>query len=219
MMPASREWRLVCFDLDGTLVRGTSTCQHIADSFGHGDVLRELELNYAQGAISNRIVAETDARHYVGRRIEEIAEVMKTIPLIHGIDEAFSALRTQGLHLILATVTWRFAAKVVAERFKLDAWSGCVMGESASGILDGAVVTHFDEYDKRAFVEAYCAKHGIAMSEVVAVGDSRSDIPLFSAVGYSIALNATKSAREAASCTIDTEDLADVLKLIPGIVA
>ena len=219
MLPASRRWRLVCFDLDGTLVRGTSTCQHIADSFGYGDVLRELESNYAQGTVSNRIVAESDARHYVGRRIEEIAEVMGTIPLIRGIDETVSVLRCQGMHVILGTVTWRFAAKVIAERFKLDAWSGCVMGESAPGILDGAVAAHFDEHDKRAFVETYCAGRGIAMSEVVAVGDSRSDIPLFSAVGYSIAINATKAARQAASCAIDTEDMTDVLKLIPGIVA
>jgi phosphoserine phosphatase len=47
------------------------------------------------------------------------------------------------------------------------------------------------------------------------VGDSRSDIPLFGAVGFSVALNATVTATAAASVAIQTNDLNDVLKLVP----
>jgi phosphoserine phosphatase len=46
------------------------------------------------------------------------------------------------------------------------------------------------------------------------VGDSRLDVPLFSRVGYAIALNATPDARAAAHSCLDTEDLTDVLKLL-----
>lgn len=213
----NNRWRLACFDLDGTLVPNTSTCQHIGDCFGHGEVIRELEQKYSQGAMNNRQVAEILGEHYAGRRITEVVEAMQTLSLIDGIDETFAILRRQGIHLLLGTVTWSFAARIIAERFKLDGWSGCVMGESAPGTLSGTVVTHFDEFSKRAFVEEYCAKHSIPMDKVFAVGDSRSDMPLFSVVGYSVAINATEAAKQAASCAIDTTDLRDVLQLIPGI--
>jgi hypothetical protein len=38
-----KDWRLVCFDLDGTLVLGTTVSQHLADRLGHGALLADLE--------------------------------------------------------------------------------------------------------------------------------------------------------------------------------
>jgi phosphoserine phosphatase len=214
----NNRWRLACFDLDGTLVRNTSTCIHLGECFGHSDVIQDLERQYVQGKITNRQVAETDGTFYAGRQIDEVAKAMSTIALIDGIPETFSILRRQGISIILTTITWSFAAQIIAERFKMDAWTGCVMGESAPGTLNGTVVTDFDEFAKRGFVEDYCAKHSIPMDQVFAVGDARSDIPLFGAVGHSIAINATEAAKQAASCAIDTEDLRDVLKLLPGFI-
>jgi phosphoserine phosphatase len=53
------------------------------------------------------------------------------------------------------------------------------------------------------------------MSQVVAVGDARSDIPLFGAVGFSVALNATPVAQAAASISLRSDRLPDVLAVIP----
>lgn len=212
----SLRWRVACFDLDGTLVRGTSTCQHLGDCFGHGTVIRDLETSYALGTVTNRDVADVDAKYYIGRTTHEIETAMSTIPLIGGIEHAVSELRRNGILVLLTTVTWSFAAEVLAKRFGLDGCSGCVMGESGAGVLSGTVVRHFDEFDKRDFVKHYCEKRDISMDRVFAVGDSRSDIPLFSAVGHSVAINATEPARRAATCSISTGNLADVLSLIPG---
>jgi phosphoserine phosphatase len=49
---------------------------------------------------------------------------------------------------------------------------------------------------------------------VAAVGDSRSDVPLFRLAGRSIALNATPDARRVATDVLDTEDLRDTLALL-----
>ena len=211
------KWRVACFDIDGTLVTGTSVCQHLGDSLGHAEVIEELERRYASGEITNRHVAERLAEYYRDRSLLEIAESLESVPLIKGIAETFSVLRQNGLRILLATVTWSFAARIIAQRFELDGWSGCEMGESKDLRLSGTVQRHFDEFDKRAFVESYCAQHGIAMSDVVAVGDSRSDIPLFECVGCSIAINATELARKAASCSLDTNNLTDILRIVPGL--
>jgi phosphoserine phosphatase len=62
----------------------------------------------------------------------------------------------------------------------------------------------------------YAAKRGMSLDECIAIGDSRSDLPLFSAVGLAIALNATPAAAAAAHVAIETDDLRDVLAAIPA---
>ncbi|HEX8596386.1 MAG TPA: HAD hydrolase family protein [Pseudomonas sp.] len=52
------------------------------------------------------------------------------------------------------------------------------------------------------------------MSEVFHVGDSVSDIPLFEAVGYSIALNANQQAKDKAHTTLDSDSLFEIIVLI-----
>ena len=190
-------WELACFDLDGTLVTGTTISQFFADRLGHGEELAVLERRYAAGGLSNAAVALAD------------------IPCIRGIEETVSALSARGIPALLCTVTWRFAAEVLRERYGFAAVCGTELREEPGGVLSGRVSRYFDEHDKRRFVEEYCARAGIALERCFAVGDSRSDIPLFGAVGFSIAVNATSDARAAASVALESDDLTDILALLP----
>jgi phosphoserine phosphatase len=52
------------------------------------------------------------------------------------------------------------------------------------------------------------------VADTSAVGDSRSDVPLFREVGLSIALNATPDAQATAIHRLDTDDLRDLLPLL-----
>jgi phosphoserine phosphatase len=56
-------------------------------------------------------------------------------------------------------------------------------------------------------------------SRCAAIGDSRSDLPLFELVGFSVALNASPDARARASTSLDSSSLVDVLPLIQSWVA
>lgn len=215
MSHSTERWHLACFDLDGTLVHGTSTCLHLSRALGHEDVLSDLEERYARGEISNAAVAETDARHYTGLALARVEELLADIPLIDGLAQTIEALRSRGIPSIICTVTWKFAAEIVAKRFGFAAASGCEMSLTGTGLLSGKVSRHFDEYSKLSFVRDYCAVNGVSLDRVFAVGDSRSDIPLFGAVGFSVALNATPLAKRAATCAVDTSWLPDVLERLP----
>lgn len=207
--------RVVCFDLDGTLVSGTSTSQHLSDRLGHGSLIRELEEKYDRGNLSAQAFAEAEARFYSGLSLADISELLSDVPLIGGISETIEALRERGISAIIGTLAWRFAAQIITDRFGFAAASGVVMGVDAAGKLSGRVERHFDELDKVAFVQAYCRLHSIPMSRVVAVGDARSDVPLFGTVGYSVALNATPVAQAAASTSLNTKWLPDILGAMP----
>jgi phosphoserine phosphatase len=213
--PRSGRRRLACFDLDGTLVRGTSVSQHLADRFGRSGQMAELERRYAAGEISNSVVAEEQARNYRGRPLAEVVEKLDDIACIDGIDATLAALRERGIESLLGTVTWSFAAEEFRRRHGFLAVSGTEIELDRDGVPTGSVKRHFDEHDKLDFVASYCAANGIGLADCIAVGDSRSDIPLFEAVGFSVALNATPQARAAATVAVDTDDLTDILDLIP----
>lgn len=79
---------------------------------------------------------------------------------------------------------------MLQERHGFAAVSGTEL-QVTGGVLGGSVSRYFDEHDKLRFVEQWCAERGISLGDVAAVGDSRSDLPLFRRAGRAVALNAT----------------------------
>lgn len=204
---------VVVFDLDGTLLRDTTVSLLLAEWLGQTSEIAELERSFAAGEISNRAIADASARCYAGRTTSEIRSVLAAASWIDGIDETVRTLAETGTHVLLATITWRLAAELLQERHGFTSVSGTEL-QITNGVVGDVVSRYFDEHDKLSFVQEWCAEHGYSMSQVAAVGDSRSDIPLFREVGMSIALNATPDARAAATHVLDTEDLRDVLALL-----
>jgi phosphoserine phosphatase len=213
MTAPARYFPVVAFDLDGTLLRRTTVALLLAAHLGQTETLDELERAFVAGEISSRAVADASAAGLAGRTTSEIASVLAAGSWIDGIDDTLRTLARAGTHVLLATITWRFASELLQERHGFAAVCGTEL-TVVDGVLGGAVSRYFDEHDKLRFVEEWCAERGIALADVAAVGDSRSDLPLFRRAGRSVALNATPEAREAATCAIDTEDLRDVLPLL-----
>ena len=203
---------IVAFDLDGTLVPRTSICIHLSSWVGHHE-LPELEQRYDSGEIGNRGLAELDAIYYAGRTREQVWQQLADLPLIAGVPQTVRWLNAHRLIPVIATVTWSFAAAFLAEQHGFARVAGCEMAED-QGTLLGSVSHHFSAEDKVRFVETLAQEQDISLARVVAVGDSRSDIPLFEAAGLAIALNASPQARAAAQVQIETENLRDLIRPI-----
>lgn len=197
----------------GTLLRDTSASVLLAHWLGREAEIAKLERAFQAHEISNSVVADTSAAWFAGQRTADVWRVLAEGPWIDGMAETFQALAGAEVSLLLGTITWSFAAEMLNERHGFAAVSGTEMAV-ADGILSGVVSRYFDEHDKLRFVEEWCADNGHSMSQVAAVGDSRSDVPLFRRVGLSIALNATPDAQDAASHVLDADDLRDVLPLL-----
>jgi phosphoserine phosphatase len=205
--------RLVSFDMDGTLIRGTSASTFMAARLDHLDEVEELERQFLAGTLTAPQFAETVAHRFLNYRIADVERHFEDIPLIAGIAETLAALRRRDVPCVISTVSYGFYAGVLTRRFGFDGHCGSVMQE-LDGILQGCMSGHCTPEDKRGFVEQFAATRGIPMSEVAHVGDSMSDLPLFRVVGKSIAINATTDARAAAHHSLDTDNLAEVLPLL-----
>ncbi|MFF4260139.1 HAD family hydrolase [Streptomyces sp. NPDC001663] len=205
------------FDVDGTLVPGTSSSVFLAGFLGHRDELAKAEDAYASGALDNRQVSELDAAGWAGMSEEQISGWLDGLPLVSGITETVVWCRRNGLVPMLATLAWSPVGSYLTDRFGFHTFSGPRL-ETTDGRFTGRVARHFDEYDKRDFALAQARELGLAPHACGAVGDSRSDLPLFAAVELSVAFNASAGARAVATATVDDDDLRSVLPALSCLV-
>jgi phosphoserine phosphatase len=192
--------------VDGTLVPGTSSSLFLARLLGHDQAPAEAEDAYAAGTVDNHQVAELDAAGWSGATETQVRTWLDDLPLVPGIAETLTWCRRSRLVPVLATLAWSPVGDYLADRFGFHAGCGPVP-QARAGRFTGRVGRHFDEYDKRDFALGLARDLGLAASACAAVGDSRSDLPLFASVGYSIAFNATPAARAAARARVHGADL------------
>lgn len=207
----------VFFDVDGTLVPQTSSSVFLAGFLGHRDELATAEDAYAAGTMDNRQVSELDAAGWAGVSEKRVEGWLDGLPLVSGIAETVAWCRTNRLVPVLATLAWTPVGHHLAGRFGFHSFSGPEL-ETSGGRFTGHVARHFDEYDKRDFALARARGLGLDLRSCGAVGDSRSDLPLFASVGLSVAFNASTQARTAATVTVDDADLRSVLPALGRLV-
>jgi phosphoserine phosphatase len=202
----------VFFDVDGTLTP-TSSGKHLAEFLGHGKLIQEVQAGYGSGRLSSREAAALEARSWATRTPAEVRGFLEWLPLVDGIAETVLWCRQRGLVPVLATLAWDVVGDHLCNRFDFDRACGPRL-ELVDGRYSGEVAEQFDELNKRDFAVSTAAELGLDPKRCVAIGDGRSDVPLFAEVGLAIAFNATPAARAAAHASVDEADLRAVLPLL-----
>jgi phosphoserine phosphatase len=213
--PAGRPSVAACLfvDVDGTLVPGTSTGAFLAERLGHADSFARAEAAYSTGLIDNDEVCTIDAAGWRGRDVATVDAWLSDLQLIDGIAETVAWCRARAVQPVLATLAWTAVGSHLARRFGFATWCGPRL-ETDRGRYTGRVEQTFDEFAKRDFAVATAARLGVSLSSCAAVGDSRSDLPLFSQVGLSIAFNGTAEAKRTATIAVDGSDLTMTLRVL-----
>lgn len=201
---------IVFFDIDGTLVPSMSSSGFLAKRLGHAPALDAAEQRYAECELTNEEVSVIDAEGWRGTPTSTVAAWLEELPLIAGIDAVVAWCTEHDVEPVLASLAWQPVAEAIAKRHGLTA-NGGPRVQVVGTDYDGTVAEHFDEYDKRDRALQLAAERGVSIDQCCAIGDSRSDLPLFDALPASLALNASGAARAAASAAIDTDDLRDVI--------
>ncbi|WP_280243780.1 HAD family hydrolase [Nocardia abscessus] len=200
-------------DVDGTLIPETSSGEFLAAKLGHLAEMVEAEAAYNAGRIGNREVCAIDAAGWAGWRQAAVMAWLDDLPLVDGIGETVEWCRSRAVVPILTTLAWQPVGAYLSRRFGFSGYSGPEL-EVACGRYTGRVAVDFDEFDKRDFAVAQAGRVGLTMRDCAAVGDSRSDLPLFERVGVRIAFNGSPIVKEAADYAIEGNDLRSMISIL-----
>jgi len=173
--------RLVAFDLDGTLLRGPTICEVLAEKFGMQDRMRAIEQMRTIADI--RAARQEMLSWYGDGPLEDLCTELTRVAIAPGAAQAFGWLATRGVHAVIVSVTWEFAVAWFARRFGAQAWVGTTVAQPRS-------IGHFWPNDKPVWLSQQAANLGIELAEVAAVGDSHGDVPMLSTVGFPVYVGA-----------------------------
>ena len=169
--------RIAAFDLDGTLLRGQTACEAIAEGIGRIERMRELE-HLGSNQIEEIVAAREEmAEWYSGFTFSDLCEYLTAIPVAPGVEEGFALLRDHGFRIAIISLTWEFAVEWFANKLGADHSVG-------QGLSSDGLITHFWPQDKALWLTGLADKLDVDMKDVAAVGDSRGDIPMLLSVRH-----------------------------------
>ena len=169
--------RIAAFDLDGTLIRGKTACEAIAEGIGRAERMQEFEQLRSDQIEEVKAARAEMAEWYDSYTAIDLCKHLVAAPVAPGAVEAFSLLHEHEFKIAIVSLTWDFAAEWFADRFGADYSVGTRLSP------DGEV-THFWPQDKALWLTSLADRLGVGMNDVVAVGDSRGDIPMLLAAGH-----------------------------------
>jgi len=209
-------FKLVIFDLDGTLTQERSVWEYIHKKLGKWYGFAEnYQKLFLAGKISYEEFCERDAQVWKGMRVEEVVEIARTVPFHPGADELLHYLKQEGLKLAVVSSGLSVLSNWVHERYGFDySISNDLLREN--GILTGKVKIQVYNDQKATWVKRIQERFGARPEESIAIGDSAGDLEMFRMVGFSIAFNSScKDLDEIATLCVESQNLADLIPRLP----
>lgn len=192
------------FDMDGTLLRGTTASLLMAGVLGAREQLRALETRFAAGGQTNADFARTLHATWGPVPAASAAEAFAAAPLLRNIDAVVGDIHERGERACLITMSPDYFAEHFLQ-FGFDAVYSSRFPRDAATPLDAAAILTFE--DKPRLARAFCVEHGLRVEEAVAYGDSMSDVPLFDVVGYRISINGDHHLQDLCDVAVRGDDL------------
>ncbi len=187
----ARPFRLATLDLDGTLTREPSIWEYIHKRLGKWyGFADDYQKQFLAGRISYEEFCEHDAQVWEGMKVEELFEIVKTVPFRPGVDELIRYLKERGLKLSLVSSGLSLLSDWVHRKYGFDySVSNDLLHKN--GILTGRVRIRVYYDQKAEWVRKILKKFGVNPEEVIAIGDSKGDIDMFQMVGFSVAVHSS----------------------------
>ncbi|GAA3927291.1 phosphoserine phosphatase SerB [Litoribacillus peritrichatus] len=208
-----RTRRLVCFDMDSTLIEA-EVIDELAIEAGIGDQVAEITEQAMQGKIDFDESFRRRVALLKGLDESVLERVAERLKLTEGAEQLLHMLNTLGYKTAILSGGFTYFARHLQKKLKidyvhaneLDIQDGKVTGEVKGVIVNG---------ERKAELLKEIAHHeGIKLDQVIAVGDGANDLPMLSIAGLGIAFRAKPLVRESAKHAISNLGLDAILYLI-----
>jgi phosphoserine phosphatase len=208
-----RNRRLVCFDMDSTLIQ-TEVIDELAGVAGVGPQVAQITERAMQGELD--FAESFRQRMALLRGLDEgvLAEIAARLPITDGADRLIDALKQLGYRVAILSGGFTYFARHLQSRFGIDEVHANEL-EFEHGRLTGRVVGDIVDGQRKAqLVREIAEREGIRLEQVIAVGDGANDLPMLSIAGLGIAFHAKPLVKEQARHSIATVGLDGILYLI-----
>lgn len=171
--------RLVAFDLDGTLTRGLTCLEALAQRFDVVDQVARWEQARSEAEIT---AVRQGVWHLLGARaIEDQAGHFRGISLAPGAAEGIRLLHQAGVQTVIVSLAFEIHVRWFARLLGID-------HVIATEVSNSGTFQHVFPSTKPTLLAGHAATVGVDLSETAAVGDSFGDVPMLAAVGTSVYL-------------------------------
>lgn len=205
-----RSRRLICFDMDSTLIE-TEVIDELADRAGVGAEVREITERAMRGEIDFRESFTQRVALLRGLDIAVMEEIARSLPITEGLERMMTILKRVGYKTAILSGGFTYFGNYLRQRYgfdyvyanELEIENGRLTGRYAGEIVDGR--------RKAELLRLLCQFEEINLAQAVAVGDGANDLPMLSLAGLGIAFHAKPKVKATARQSISTIGLDGIL--------
>ncbi|NRS87352.1 phosphoserine phosphatase [Flavobacterium sp. 7E] len=208
-----RNRRLVCFDMDSTLIQ-TEVIDELADLAGVGEQVRAITESAMNGEIDFGESFKQRMALLEGLSEEVLQKVAVNLPITQGAHRLMKALKYYGYKTAILSGGFTYFGKYLQKELGID-----YVHANELEIIDGKLTGKYlgdivDGKKKAELLQAIADKEGIHINQTIAVGDGANDLPMLNLAGLGIAFHAKPKVKESASTSISSLGLDGVLYLL-----
>ena len=208
-----RNRRLVCFDMDSTLIEA-EVIDELAKAAGVGDQVVAITEAAMRGELDFK--QSFAQRLALLRGLDEsvLAEIADNLRLTEGAEKLLAALKSLGYKTAILSGGFEYFGRYIQQRLGID-YVYANQLETENGKVTGRVVGPVVDGERKAQLLAMLAEQeGIALEQVIAVGDGANDLPMLNVAGLGIAFRAKPLVKASAEHAISTLGLDAILYLL-----
>jgi len=208
-----RNRRMVCFDMDSTLIQA-ECIDELAAAAGVGEQVSAVTAAAMNGEIGFRESLTRRLGLLRGLPVSTLEEIAARLPLTDGAERVIGALRRVGYKTAILSGGFTFFGERLQRQLGIDYMFANEL-EIEDGRLTGRVAGEVVDGERKAtLVRMLAERESIALEQVVAVGDGANDLPMLEASGLGIAFHAKPKVRASADHSISSGGLDGILYLM-----
>ena len=205
-----RSRRLICFDMDSTLIE-TEVIDELAERAGVGEQVREITARAMRGEIDFRESFAERVALLRGLDVSVMEEIANALPITEGLERMMTVLRRVGYKTAILSGGFTYFGNYLRRKYgfdyvyanELEIEDGRLTGRFTGEVVDGR--------RKAELLRLLCQFEGINLAQSVAVGDGANDLPMLSIAGGGIAFHAKPKVKATARQSISTIGLDGIL--------
>ena len=203
--------RLICFDMDSTLIQ-TECIDELAARAGVGDKVKAITERAMRGEIDFKESFTQRVALLKGLDASVMQDIAEHMPITEGADRLMSVLKRCGYKIAILSGGFTFFGEQLRRRYGIDYVYANELEIDENGKLTGRYVGDIVDGKRKAELLKLIAQvEQVNLAQTIAVGDGANDLPMIAEAGLGIAFHAKPRVKATAQQSINNIGLDGVL--------